>query len=255
MNAMVQHQNTSMALVPNSMDEAMRLADFMAKANLMPDHLRGKPGDCLMVVMQAQRWGMDALSVAQCTSVVRGKLCYEGKLVSAVLIAMGAITDELDYEFSGSGKQRKIVVTGTLRNGKVKVVDGTVAQWETTNDAWKRDADQMLSYRGARQWARRWAPSAMLGVYTPDELDDVPTDTTKTVKVAQAASNDGSDGGRVMYPADQFASNLAKWGEIIHAGNRSASQIIAMVESKGALTDEQKKQISDFEIVDAEVVE
>ena len=180
MNAMVQSQSTSLALVPQSMDEAMRVSEFMAKASLMPDHLRGKPGDCLLVIMQAQRWGMDALSVAQCTAVVKGKLCYEGKLVSAVLMSMGVIKEELDYEYSGTGANRKITVTGTLaRSGKTKTIEGTFAQWKTSNDAWVRDTDQMLSYRGARQWARRHAPSAMLGVYTPDEMEDVSYDGGK----------------------------------------------------------------------------
>lgn len=183
MNAIVQMQNTSMALVPQSMGEAMELAEFMSKASLIPAHLQGKPGDCLLVVMQAQRWGMDAMSVAQCTSVVRGKLCYEGKLVSAVLMTMGALKDDLDYEFSGSGQNRRVVVTGTLaRSGKTKTVEGTVAQWKTSNEAWNRDPDQMLAYRGARQWARRHSPSSMMGVYTPDEMEDVTDTGPVTVK-------------------------------------------------------------------------
>jgi len=71
------------ALVPTTITEAVTLAEVMSKASLVPDHLRNKPGDCLLVVMQAQRWGMDPVSVAQCTSVVRGKLCYEGNLAAA----------------------------------------------------------------------------------------------------------------------------------------------------------------------------
>lgn len=37
------------ALVPTSMSEAMHLAEIMSKANLLPDHLRGKPGDCITI--------------------------------------------------------------------------------------------------------------------------------------------------------------------------------------------------------------
>ena len=37
------------ALVPNNIGEALQLAEVMAKANLIPDHLRGKPGDCLLI--------------------------------------------------------------------------------------------------------------------------------------------------------------------------------------------------------------
>ena len=185
--------NTSygMVLVPKSVDEAVRLAKIMAEASLVPDHLRGKVGDCLLIVMQAQRWGMDSLSVAQCTSVVRGKLCYEGKLVSAALYAMGAIEGRLRYEFGGSGDNRFVRVSGRPRGETVdQSVEGSVKQWATTNDNWKRNPDDMLVYRGTRQWARRYAPEALLGVYTPDELEDegAPIQTKATFAEPKAAS-------------------------------------------------------------------
>lgn len=58
------------------------------------------------------------------------------------------------------------------------------------------------------------------------------------------------------YPADDFKANLPKWGAVIESGRKSASDIVAMVSSKGTLTDEQKAQIFDFEPpADAEFVQ
>lgn len=45
------------------------------------------------------------------------------------------------------------------------------------------------------------------------------------------------------YPADQFEQNFPIWQSAIEAGKRTPEQIIAMVESKAILTDEQKQQI------------
>jgi hypothetical protein len=171
------------ALVPANVAEAVQLAETIAKASLVPKHLQNKPGDCLLVVMQAQRWGMDALSVAQCTSIVHGRLCYEGKLVAAVLYSMGAVEGRLHYEIKGSGQNASIVVTGTPRGGNgPQSVTGTVKDWRTfgkdketgqrIDNAWDKMPEDMLVYRGTRQWARRYAPEALLGVYTPDEMDD-----------------------------------------------------------------------------------
>lgn len=172
------------ALIPTSIREALDLAGIMAQASLVPTHLQGKAGDCLLVVMQAQRWGMDALSVAQCTSVVRGKLCYEGKLVAAVLYAMGAIEGRLKYKYSGDGDNRKIVVTGRVRGENEDVsIEGTVGKWKTDNAAWKNQPDDMLAYRGTRQWARRYAPESLLGVNTPDEIEEI--DITPGASAAQ----------------------------------------------------------------------
>jgi len=224
------------ALVPNSIADALQLADVMAKASLIPAHLRNKPGDCLLVVMQAQRWGMDAISVAQCTSVVHDKLCYEGKLVAAALYSMGAIEGRLRYEFAGTADARKVTVTGRPRGAGVdQVVEGTVGNWKTSNEQWKKQPDDMLVYRGTRQWARRYAPEALLGVYTPDELDEAPQ--TADVRVIATVPAGGAE--LPEYPAANFEKNLPTWRGLIAAGKKSADALIAMLETKARFTPEQ----------------
>ncbi|GAB3388296.1 recombinase RecT [Lysobacter fragariae] len=231
------------ALVPTSIHDALQLADIMAKASLIPEHLRNKPGDCLLIVMQAQRWGMDAVSVAQCTSVVRGKLCYEGKLVAAALYAMGAIDGRLRYDFSGNGESRKVTVTGRPRGTTVdQSVDGTVADWKTDNGNWKKSPDDMLVYRGTRQWARRYAPEALLGVYTPDELEEAP----QTVDARVVATIPAGSAELPPYSDADFNKNLATWGSVIESGRKTAAEIIAMVSAKGVLSEEQKARIFDY---------
>lgn len=232
------------ALVPNNIAEALQLADIMAKASLMPDHLRNKPGDCLLVVMQAQRWGMDAVSVAQSTSVVHGKLCYEGKLVAAALYSMGAIEGRLKYEFSGTGENRTVKITGRPRgSGVEQVVEGTVGNWKTGNEQWKKIPDDMLVYRGTRQWARRYAPEALLGVYTPDEFEDTQPEPTR----AHVIDVKPERPERQPYPTDAFEANLPTWRGVIEAGRKSAEEIIALAETKGILSDEQRQKIRDCE--------
>ncbi len=228
------------ALVPNSIADALQLADVMAKASLIPTHLQGKPGDCLLIVMQAQRWGMDAASVAQSTSVVHGKLCYEGKLVAAALYAMGAVEGRLKYEFSGSGEGRAVKVTGRPRGAGVdQTVEGTVANWKTSNDNWKKQPDDMLVYRGTRQWARRYAPEALLGVYTPDELEDAPAaETTQRATVIESRPVE-----LPLYSEADFAENLPKWWGVIASGKRTADDLIAMLQTKARFTDKQLQEI------------
>lgn len=229
------------ALVPNSIGDALQLADVMAKASLIPAHLQNKPGDCLLIVMQAQRWGMDAASVAQCTSVVHGKLCYEGKLVAAAMYAMGAIDGRLHYEFSGNGNSRSVKVTGRPRGSTVdQVVEGNVENWKTTNEQWKKQPDDMLVYRGTRQWARRYAPEALLGVYTPDELEDAPPAHDYRV-VATVLPNQPAE--LQDYPAADFDKNLPTWWTVIATGKKSADDLIAMLQTKARFTDEQLQQI------------
>ena len=120
MNALVPaSSNAAFALIPTTMDEAIRLARAMASARMVPKCLQDDPGSCLMIVEQAMRWKMSPFAVAQCTSSIGGKLMYEGKLVAAAIESIGAIEGHLEYKFSGEGEDLAVTVSG-LRAGEEK---------------------------------------------------------------------------------------------------------------------------------------
>jgi hypothetical protein len=171
MNAITTTSGNGSGLIPQNIADAMRLAEMMAKGKMVPEHLRN-PSDMLMVIEQACRWGMSPFAVAQCTAIVRGRISYEGKLVSAAINASGILQGRLDYEFSGEGAARAVTARGTLRGeDKPREVVVTLASAKTDNEHWKKSPDQMLTYHAARVWARRHAPEVMLGVYSPEEFD------------------------------------------------------------------------------------
>lgn len=174
------------ALTPHGLSEAMQLANLMTKAKVLPKHLQNDPGTCLMVIEQAMRWRMSPFAVAQCTSNIGGKLMFEGKLVAAACQSIGAIVGHFDYAFDGEGDQRSVTVSAT-RTGESEPRAVKIAWWEvaTENVMWKKQPDQQLVYAGTRVWARRWAPAAILGVYSPEEFDvgtviDGAADATET---------------------------------------------------------------------------
>jgi hypothetical protein len=189
-----------LALMPKNSGEAMALAKSLSESSIIPEHLQKKPADCLMIVMQAHRWQMDPFIVAQCTSLVHRKLCYEGKLVAAALTSMNAIEGRLSYDITDiAGGDKQITVTGTPRGGKEQKITGTVSGWRTYEykkdqqgrktsekqpNNWDKDPTSMLVYRGTRQWARLFAPEALLGVYTPDELDEQEPITVEAISTS-----------------------------------------------------------------------
>jgi len=181
MNALATTGNT--ALTPTSMDSAMQLAEMMSRGKLVPSHLHNSPGDCLMVIEAAMRWQMSPFAVAQCTSVIQGKLMFEGKLVAAALNASGILSSRLDYDFSGKDAQRAVTVRATLK-GETKPREVTVflSEAKTSNGMWTKQPDQQLVYAGTRVWARRHAPEVMLGVYAPEEFDRADAFTGPTIE-------------------------------------------------------------------------
>jgi hypothetical protein len=164
----------STGLVPHNMDEALRLAEFMSRARTVPKHLQDSPGDCLMAIEQAMRWGMSPFAVAQATSIISGKLMFEGKLVAAAVETSGAIVGQLEYEFSGEGDARAVKVSGTRRGEtNPRTVTVVLKEARTNNEMWRRQPDQQLVYHGARVWARRWTPAVILGVYSREEMGPI----------------------------------------------------------------------------------
>lgn len=166
-------QQQSSSLSPQNINDAMKLAEVMSTGKLLPTHLQGKPGDCLMVIEQAIRWGMSPFAVAQATSVIQGKLMFEGKLVAAAINASGILSGRLSYDFMGSGDARTVTVKGTLKGeGASRDVSVILKDARTSNQLWQKQPDQQLVYHGTRVWARRHAPEVMLGVYSPDEMEE-----------------------------------------------------------------------------------
>jgi hypothetical protein len=171
MNAVVPF--ASAGLVPSNMSEAMRLAEMMATAKLVPVALQKSPADCLMVIQQAIRWDMDPFAVAQECSVIQGKLMHSGKLVAAVVNARGNLTDRLSFSYEGEGENRTITVTGRLQGElSPRTVSVRLSEAKTNNKVWQTQPDQQLAYHGTRVWARRHTPELMLGVYSPEEFDE-----------------------------------------------------------------------------------
>jgi hypothetical protein len=184
-------QNTQLAVKPQTttglsvfdsgqFEQMWVVADAIAQSSLVPASLQGKTkeetkANCLRVVEQSQRWGFSPFAVMDCASVVHGKLMWEGKLVAAAITAL--LGFRLTYAYSGSGQNLSVLVSGQFPDeSEARTIQGSVADWKTTGKGspWDKASqhEQMLSYRGAREWARRHSPGTILGVYSPDEFNE-----------------------------------------------------------------------------------
>lgn len=174
----VQTSTANMLMNQQTMQSLYRFAETMAAGTVtVPKHLQKQPSDCLAVAMQAAQWGMNPFAVAQKTHLVNGTLGYEAQLVNAVLQSSGAIVGRFHYEYQGQGPQLSCRV-GAIPKGEAEVVWG---EWLCISDVttknsplWKTNPKQQLGYLQVKNWGRAYAPGAILGVYTPDELELMP---------------------------------------------------------------------------------
>ncbi|MCK3360365.1 RecT family recombinase [Escherichia coli] len=170
---------------PDGMNQLVRFAELMSQSKAtVPKHLEGKPADCLAVTMQAAQWGMNPFAVAQKTHVVNGTLGYEAQLVNAVVSSSSLLATRLNYRWSGdwsnvNGKTDKspnlTVTVSAVLKGEAEPRELTISMAQAgvrNSPLWEQDPRQQLAYLCTKRWARLHAPDVLLGVYTPDELQE-----------------------------------------------------------------------------------
>lgn len=186
---------------PEGMNQLVRFATLMADSKAtIPQHLAGKPADCLAVTMQAAQWGMNPFAVAQKTHVVNGTLGYEAQLVNAVVSSSSLLATRLNYRWDGdwskaNGKTDKsphltVTVSATLK-GEVDPRELTISMAQAgvrNSPLWEQDPRQQLAYLCVKRWARLHAPDVLLGVYTPDELQETQPRPERDITPPQATA-------------------------------------------------------------------
>ncbi|HCI6643822.1 TPA: recombinase RecT [Klebsiella variicola subsp. variicola] len=257
--------NGSLLLNGDVMDRMMKIADVMSQGiSTVPKHLQGKPSDCLAIVMQAARWGMDPYVVGQKTHVINGTLGYEAQLVSAVLTATGAIRGRFHYEYRGEKDLMECRVGAVISGEK----DITWNEWLCVSEVtiknsplWKSNPKQQIGYLQVKYWARAYTPWAILGVYTPDELEErVEREINPTLRmtVDEITSETG-----ILATAQESATNVDAVADDLRDRIDTASSvdqakaIRADIESQKALlgtalyTELKNKAVKRYYLVDA----
>lgn len=273
-----QTNSAALILDPTLFQQMMAVAEVMAVGMAtVPQHLRKNKGDCLAVVMQATQWRMNPFAVAQKTHVVNGTLGYEGQLVNAVINTMSPTKDRLNYEWFGQWE--KVIGKFVERTSKKKVDEDTgeplkyrapnwtledeqglgIRVWATmkgedkprelvlllaqcrvrNSPLWADDPRQQIAYLAVKRWSRLHCPDVLLGVYTPDELQEV-----GTAREIDPDSGEIKPAAPKFYAQEHFDANLPAWTKAVATGKATPDGVITRVESGGVpLTEDQKKVI------------
>lgn len=268
---------------PTHMGAIDSLATLMSNGKVaVPNHLRGSKADCFAIVLQSMQWGMNPFSVAQKTFLVNGTLGYESQLVAAAINNSGVAMDRFHFEWYGpwdkiigkfvertskkktdeEGEPKKylaqnwsladeqglgVKVWATLRGEKApRVLDLLLMQARTRNSTlWVEDPRQQLAYLAQKRWARLYAPDVILGVYTPDELQQPGEIHMGPVDEVGGEGAAPQSAAAKTYPQDAFEKNYQHWAKLVAAGKRTLDEITITAETKGDLTAEQKKKLED----------
>ncbi|MEQ9721263.1 RecT family recombinase [Yersinia alsatica] len=189
-----------------SHDKLTALHDFAkimaAGISTVPAHLQGNVADCMAVCMQSAQWKMNPYAVAQKTHLINGVLGYEAQLVNAVITTRGPLVDRIHYDWFGPWEN--VIGKFKICNGR-EGKDYRQSSWNLTDEdgvgirvwatllgentpreltllltqarvrnstLWADDPRQQLAYLAVKRWASLYCPEVILGIYTPEEVDD-----------------------------------------------------------------------------------
>lgn len=172
-----------------NMSQVFEMARLMALSGpAVPSYLRGNPGACLAIVLQATEWRMSSFAVANKSYKVTNKgedrIAYESQLIHAVIEARAPLVGRLRCEYEGEGDNRRCIVIGRLRGEEAPFVFRSEPLGKLRpgrneygnikgSPLWDRKPDLQMWYDGSRDWARQYCPDVLMGVYTADELESV----------------------------------------------------------------------------------
>ena len=92
----VQTQRTAFDLSPQTFEQALTFANYLAESEMVPKNFRGKPGDCLIAMQWGYDVGLKPLQALQNIAVINGKPGLYGDPGKAVVLANGCMIEEDD---------------------------------------------------------------------------------------------------------------------------------------------------------------
>ncbi|MBY0243032.1 MAG: recombinase RecT [Burkholderiaceae bacterium] len=140
-------------------------------------------------------------------------------------------------------------VWATLRGeAEPRVLDLLLVQASVRNSPlWASDPKQQLAYLAVKRWTRLYSPDVILGVYTPDELDEVNREMRDiTPRSANAPAGSPVPAAPAECSDAKFEQNRAAWRELVVSGKKTPAALIAMLSTKTVLSEEQKLTIDSW---------
>ena len=194
---------TRLGVSPTTLEEGWRLAQFMAKSQLVPKNFQGKPEDVLVAIQMGIEIGLAPMQALQSIAVINGRPSVWGDGFLALLMSAPEYHDHDEY-YEVDGARREGLVAEDFKKDSTAAVctfwrrgKGTpVTRRFTIGQAKKADLlgkagpwvnypDRMLMMR-ARSWAGRDCfPDRLRGIRTAEEAMDSPPEEAIEIPVRE----------------------------------------------------------------------
>lgn len=157
--------------------QSYKLAEFYAKAEIIPAQYRNKPADCMIAVDMASRMGVSPIMVMQNLYVVKGKPSWSGQ--ACIAFIRNKFKNVKIKLFGNRGDDSfgcyitAIDNDGNVLQGAPVTLAMARSEGWLNNSKWRNMPDLMLSYRAASFFARVHCPEILMGCQVEGEAEDI----------------------------------------------------------------------------------
>jgi len=229
------------SLVPENLEQALKLSEIMANSDMVPKDFKGKPGNVLVAVQMGGEVGLPPVQALQNIAVINGRPSLWGDGALAVVQAhprFVSITETFD-------DQTQVATCVIVRNGEQPHTVTFSQQDAQTAGLWKKQGPwtqypkRMMQMR-ARSFAMRDKFSdALKGISIAEEVLDLPP---INMGMADVVEDDKPD---ILpeYAKEEFDKNLNDWSAMVLDGRATPQNIINKLRTKYTLSEAQENTI------------
>lgn len=247
MNEISANPSKSMSLSPKSLDEAIRFAEMLSKAEIVPKDFQGKAGNILVAIQWGMELGLQPMQAMQNIAIINGRPSLWGDAVIALCKGSPAC-EYIVEEVTDSAAICKVKRKGEPEQSRTFTMeDAQRAGLKGKSGPWSQYPKRMMQMR-ARSWALRDVfPDVLRGMPVAEEQMDATEIDVTPPRQEEAAPTE-----LPAYPDEKLVENLPNWRAAVNAGRTNAAKLINMVSAKYTLNLDQTRQIQALEFIEAE---
>lgn len=239
-----QTRSTGFDLSPQTFEQALTFAQYLADSDMVPKDFRGKPANCLIGMQWGMELGMKPLQAIQNIAVINGRPCLWGDAMLAMVrasplceyVTEGWLDDGTGYCKAKRRNEPEQIRTFSDADAKLAGLLGKQGPWMT--------GPKRMRQLRARGFALRDVFTDVLrGMGMAEEAIDTQAMSEKHMGAAVVVQDEKPE----CWPDDLFKQRLPDWRKAIAEGRATADSIIAKAKTKHPLTDAQMAAVRDPE--------
>jgi hypothetical protein len=175
----------------DTLDSAIRCAEFIAKSSFCPKGMVGKPGDVVVAMQMGQELGLKPLQALQNIAVINGRPSLWGD----AMLAVARQSPDFEYIKEEYLKDSKTYICRVKRKFEPEFeqsfseADAKLAGLWGKQGPWAQYPRRMLQMRARGFCLRDAYPDLLRGIITCEEAEDMPKDKVRRKDYSKTTGN------------------------------------------------------------------